>query len=125
MIDNESHTVETIPVLGTPCVLVGSVYANNQTLALQLFTWRPETPEHGEPYATMSVNLPESSKLEAGQFFLKDWSENEEAAVALTQNFMIEVVKPHVRSSIGAYAYRLTKTGLDHVAKANKLNLRP
>lgn len=41
----------------------------------------------GEPLATISVNLPErSATLTPGQFFCKDWSENEGMADWLEEN---------------------------------------
>lgn len=52
-------------------------YANNDTMAVELVTTM------GEPYATVSTNLPESEDLPDGEFFLKDWSENEPIAKAL------------------------------------------
>lgn len=52
-------------------------YANNDTMAVELVTTM------GEPYATVSTNLPESEDLPEGEFFLKDWSENEPIAKAL------------------------------------------
>jgi hypothetical protein len=38
-------------------------------------TWVGIT-EDGAPYATVSVNLPESDLLPPGEFYMKEWSEN-------------------------------------------------
>lgn len=47
----------------------------NGRLAIQLFT------DEGEPYATLSTNIPEVG-LGKNQFFMKDWSENAPVAAA-------------------------------------------
>ena len=60
------------------------IYQNNNALAVQLVT------VDGEPYATISTNLPESASLSPTEFFLKDWSENEPIADALIQKGIIK-----------------------------------
>ena len=58
-------------------------YRNNNALAVELIS----TDE--EPYATVSVNLPESAELPKDEFFLKNWSENEEIAQQLIEKKII------------------------------------
>ena len=48
-------------------------YANNGRLAVQLF-------DEKDPCTTLSCNLPEED-LADGEFFVKNWSENEEIAI--------------------------------------------
>jgi len=58
-------------------------YRDNNALAVELV----ETT--GEPYAMISVNVPESAQLPEDEFFLKDWSENEPVAKALVEKGVI------------------------------------
>lgn len=52
-------------------------YRDNNALAVELIT------TNGEPFAMISVNMPESAQLAEDEFFLKDWSENEPVAKSL------------------------------------------
>lgn len=68
-----------IPVTidGTHMVLRFSVYDNDR-LAIQLF-------KDLEPYATITVNLP-NDYLDEGEFFVKTWAENEDITAILKQS---------------------------------------
>lgn len=57
--------------------LVSGRYANGR-LALML-----ESPESGEAYCTVTVNIPEEKLTDNDCFFLKGWSENEGVPEAL------------------------------------------
>jgi hypothetical protein len=65
--------------------LLGTITCYNQKVFLYVTTYVDGrlaivgTLEDGEPFATLTVNLPEEA-LEPGQFFAKTWSENEEFA---------------------------------------------
>ena len=54
-----------------PVHLKKSTYSNNNSLALQAVCL------DGEPFATLSVNLPESKNLPPNQCYFKHYSENE------------------------------------------------
>ncbi len=58
-------------------------YSNNGALAVELVT------TDGEPYEMISVNLPDSELLPKDEFFLKDWSENEDLAKELIKKGII------------------------------------
>jgi hypothetical protein len=79
-------------------------YASGNGLAIQL------TCEDGEPFATLSVNMP-GEPLGEDEFFLKDWSENEEVAAAVRE---LGVFEPLGRFASSGYvvvqAYRAPKT---------------
>lgn len=47
----------------------------------------------GEPYATLSVMLQDVAVPPAGQFYLKDWSENERIAKAFVESGLVEKVE--------------------------------
>jgi len=47
----------------------------NKRVAIQLFIDSDDSP-----FATLTTNLPDKH-LEEGEFFIKDWSENEEVAI--------------------------------------------
>lgn len=72
-----------------------------------------------EPYARLSVymgNIP----LAEGQFFLKDWSENERIADAMITEGLIERVQPPVIVTSGhvvAYAYEFTEHGKQYIRR--------
>lgn len=57
-------------------------YRNNNALAVELMD------DEGS-YAMVSVNVPESATLPQDEFFLKDWSENEELAKQLVEKGII------------------------------------
>jgi len=57
------------------------------------------------PYADVSVNLPESANLPPDEFFLKNWSENEDLANALIKSGMI--VPTGKQASMGAKSYKI------------------
>lgn len=57
----------------------------------------------GEPLATLSVNLPDRmSSLSPGQFFCKDWSENEGMADWLEEN---KIASRTGKSAITGFAF--------------------
>ena len=57
----------------------------------------------GEPLATISVNLPErSATLTPGQFFCKDWSENEGMADWLEEN---AIAKRTGKGAVAGFAF--------------------
>lgn len=68
-------------------------YNNNNALAVELVS------SDGEPYAMVSVNVPESAELASDEFFLKDWSENEPVAKALVD--MGAIIPTGKRTSSG------------------------
>ena len=69
-------------------------YRNNNALSVQLFEIT------GEPYATISVNMPDSNKLENDEFFMKNWSENKEIAKELVDK---KIVIPTGNESSNGY----------------------
>jgi mannose-6-phosphate isomerase-like protein (cupin superfamily) len=74
-------------------------YRNNGALAVELM-------DDEGPYATVSTNLPESADLPKDEFFLKNWSENEELAKQLIQkNIIIPTGK---RASMGAMSFKVS-----------------
>ena len=52
--------------------------------------------EDGEPWAVLSVNLPESKTLPKNHFFLKNWSENRGIALAAEKAGLIEAANPFI-----------------------------
>lgn len=70
-------------------------YQNNDALAVQLID-----AEDGSVFATVSVNLPESSELPPDEFYLKNWSENEEIAMELIK---LGVIIPTGKSARSGY----------------------
>jgi hypothetical protein len=76
-------------------------YRDNGALAVAL--WDEEGP-----YADVSTNLPESGKLPQDEFFLKDWSENEELANELIKKGII--VPTGKQASMGAKSYKINST---------------
>ena len=63
----------------------------------------------GQPYATLSVNLP-GETLPEGSFFLKDWSENRDLARALIAQGVIvidETVDPVPSGHVMVRAFRI------------------
>ena len=78
-------------------------YRNNNALAVELIS----TDE--EPYATVSVNLPESAELPKDEFFLKNWSENEEIAQQLIEKkIIIPTGKEASSGFIRAMSYKIS-----------------
>ena len=64
------------------------------------------TDLHGQPYCTLSVNMPPYDRLPDGVFFLKDWSENEEVAASFLAQ-LHEYIEPAIDiPSRVARAYR-------------------
>lgn len=61
----------TVTRNGTECDVYFSKYTNNNRVAIVL-----QEKETGEPYATASVNLPDTN-LDVDQVAIKDYSENE------------------------------------------------
>jgi hypothetical protein len=67
---------------GEPLTLRERPYPN-RNLAVEAVT------AAGEPYATLSVNMPPYDKLPDGVFFVKDWSENADIAEALLASGLV------------------------------------
>lgn len=65
----------------------------------------------GEPWATLSVNMPPYDTLPQGVFYLKDWSENAGIAAAFIDSGLIEPAGlPDLASGfVRASAYRFVK----------------
>jgi hypothetical protein len=61
--------MKTVIVNGTECILRKDTYVNGR-VALLLYE-----KESGEPYTSLSVNLPDV-KMAADEVAVKDWSEN-------------------------------------------------
>ena len=57
------------------------------------------------PYADVSTNLPESSKLPPDEFFLKSWSENEEIANELIKSG--KIIPTGKQANMGAKSYKI------------------
>lgn len=94
----------TLAFEGKRLTLVLSTYGNGN-LAVEAFL-------HGEPYATLSVNMPPYDRLPEGVFFLKEWSENAEIAAAFVESGLIEVVPdvaPRQSGYVAAEAYRFVE----------------
>lgn len=70
----------TFKLHGETLNLVKSKYADGNTAVLVL-------DQTGAPYATLSVNLPESKNLGPDAFFIKDYSENKAVAEAVMTAF--------------------------------------
>jgi hypothetical protein len=77
-------------------------YKKTNTLAVQLMEL------NGEIFATVSTNLPESTTLPKGEFFLKDWGENKSIAAELIKKNIILPTDNQVESGfITAKSYRI------------------
>lgn len=70
--------------------------------------------EDGEPWATLSVNLPESKDLPADHWYGKNWSENTDIMAAALAAGVIEAANPFI--------YPPARAGY---AQANVYMLRP
>lgn len=79
--------------------------------ALMLETEMEDCPGEFEPWARVSVCLPETQQLPDGVFYAKDWSENEGLPEQLVQLGLIELAPefPQAQSGFvsGIRAYRL------------------
>ena len=76
--------------------------------------WEHEGENVTAPYAAISTNIPDGPSLPAGQFYLKDWSENSEIAQAMRADGLIERVEPQITAYSGfvtACAYQFTEQG--------------
>jgi hypothetical protein len=74
-------------------------YTNNNALAVEL------VGADGEPWVMLSVNLPESDALPKDEFFLKNWTENEDIARELVvKKYLIHTGK---QASMGAYSFKI------------------
>lgn len=65
-----------------------------------------------EPYGHLSVNVGDHTELRPGEFYLKDWSENEELADALVLSGAIKPVLDQPAFHTGfvtAYCYRIAE----------------
>ena len=85
-------------------------YRDNGALAIDL--WDEEGP-----YSDVSVNLPESGKLPQDDFFLKDWSENEELANELIKKGII--VPTGEQASMGARSYKINPAQFNFIFEHN------
>jgi len=90
------------------CTLETFKYGHGGNLGVQLFT------DDGEPYATVSVNMPRhtSEPLEEDEFYVKNWGENEGLIEQLVAQHIIEPVDPPKYGASGfisTMAYRLVK----------------
>lgn len=94
----------TLTYRGETLTLRTAAYANGN-LAVEAVT------REGEPYATLSVNMPPYDALPEGVFFLKTWSENAAIAAAFIDSGLIERAALPMRSSgfITADAYRFVE----------------
>lgn len=86
---------EPLRILG--CVVdqleTASYFLNGQ-LAVELGSQMEDDPEVHEPFATLSVNLADQADiLDEGEFFIKEYSENEETAKAMLDAGYIEIVE--------------------------------
>lgn len=64
----------------------------------------------GEPWGTISVNMPQSKALPKGTFYIKDWSENKELAYHMYSLGILardNTVPPANNGFITAYAGRI------------------
>jgi len=89
-------------------------YRDSDALAVQLMS-----PMEG-PYATISVNLPESKLLAPDEFFMKAWSENQEIAEQLIEKGIVLPTGKQVQTGyVNARSYKLnpiyTNTGVGNV----------
>lgn len=66
-----SEKVPDVVLRGEKVLLVKECYRNNGALALRAVC------ETDEPFAILTVNLPESGMLSRNKCFFKTWSENE------------------------------------------------
>jgi hypothetical protein len=77
-------------------------YDNNGALAVELMS-----PTEG-PYAMVSVNLPESAELPKDEFFMKNWSENQELAEQLIEKGIVQPTGKQASSGfVTAESYKL------------------
>ena len=76
-------TLGTFQALGVTLTAVCGVYANGR-LAIQLETF------DGEPWAVLSVNLPDAPAPPKGHFYAKTWSENEVIRAAALRSGLFE-----------------------------------
>lgn len=74
---------------GHPVTLVTDTYVGG-TLAVRCIG------AGGEPWATLSVNLPESKDLPPGHFMGKNWSENADIFAAALAAGVIEAANPFI-----------------------------
>lgn len=75
-------------------------YANNRRIAVQLFD------EEG-PCTTLSCNIP-GEELCEGEFFVKDWSENEEIAVCAARSGLFTVTGKRSQPPLCAHIWRIS-----------------
>ena len=94
-----------------------SLYGNTYTVTVQKSEYRINgTPAislvstDGEPFCTVSVNMPDSEFLPPDTFFVKGWSENESIIPQLVAQNVIRLradIAPSESEFITAYAYEL------------------
>lgn len=87
------------------CTLYVRQYGVGKTPLVQLFT------TDGEPFATVSVNIPDLNfMLEEGEFFTKGWSENEGLIEQLVEQKVLTPTFPRKTVDTGfvtSTAYKL------------------
>lgn len=87
-------STQSFQALGHTLTVEFKTYANNGRLAVQLF-------DETDPCTTLSCNLPDEDLCQ-GEFFVKNWSENEEiAACAIRSGLFIDTGK---RSNCSLFA---------------------
>ena len=87
-------------------VKVDRKYANGNTYV--------EVDLGGEPFATLSVNMPPYDRLPDGVFFLKDWSENVLIAASFIESGLVERAddfEERYSGFVAADAYRFVADG--------------
>jgi hypothetical protein len=75
----------------------------------------------GELFLGISARMPKTPILPDGQFYLKDWTENEDIAQAMIAEGIIEAVIPSVSASSGfitTRAYQFTDLGKQYCIEA-------
>lgn len=95
-----------------------TTYPAGGRLALQLMTPMEQAPDIEEPFATLTVNLPEH-ELPEGQVFIKDYAENEGFADWAAEAGIIEPQSEGFVHSgfVTIHRYRLTQAFLNALAE--------
>lgn len=97
--------------------LTTNQYANNGGLAVQLMS-----PTEG-PYATVSTNMADSGDLPDNEFFMKDWSENQEVAEQLIEkSIVLPTGKQSASGFVIAKSYKINPTYLQGGVEDTQLN---
>jgi len=100
-----------------PLYLTTNHYSNNGALAVELMS-----PEEG-PYAIISLNMPDSDKLPSNEFFMKDWSENQEVAEQLIKkSIILPTGKQSASGFVLAKSYKINPIYLTGGVEDDQLN---